>query len=187
MMRFLTGASFVIPIVAIAAIIGIGGWYALRQNGALGSVSSDGVAFSPAAPTKDSGCRVSGRYPDPGCTPGKILADVTKNQVCADGYAASVSGISNAQAAQIYAAYGIARHAAGQYEIDRLVPSILGGSNDTANLWPQAAVPKPGYREKDAAEAYLHAKVCGDAISLADAQRSIDKDWYSVYSQSLAN
>ena len=179
--------SFIIPLALIAGIIGFGWWYAMRQNGGLSGAPVATQVFLPAAATKTSGCKISGKYPDTACTPGKIISGITKDRVCTAGYTQSVSGISNAAAAEIYSSYGIARHAAGQYVIDRLVPLSLGGSNDPANLWPESASPKPGYHEKDLAEAYLVRQVCAGSVSLADAQREIDKDWYSVYSQSLIN
>lgn len=40
-----------------------------------------------------------------------------------------------------------------------------GGSNNIANLWPEAASPKPGFHEKDQVENYLHDQVCSGAIS----------------------
>lgn len=57
----------------------------------------------------------------------------------------------------IYAAYGIASHVAGYYEVDHLVPVELGGNNARANLWPERA---PGFGRKDSLETAHHDAVC---------------------------
>ncbi len=84
---------------------------------------------------------------------------------------------------QVYAEYGITHHSTGQYEVDHLVSLELGGSNDIANLWPEAASPKPGFHEKDKVENYLHAQVCSGAMSLKEAQIKIATNWLDVYNQ----
>jgi len=53
----------------------------------------------------------------------------------------------------------------------------LGGSNDAANLWPEAA---PGVHEKDKVEDYLHKAVCSGRLSIDEAQRTIATDWTTV-------
>ncbi len=84
---------------------------------------------------------------------------------------------------QVYAEYGIYQHYTGQYEVDHLVPLELGGSNDIANLWPEAASPTPGFHEKDKVENYLHDQVCSGAISLKEAQIEIATNWLAVYNR----
>lgn len=64
------------------------------------------------------------------------------------------------------------------YVLDHLVPLELGGSNAPANLWPQPATES---HEKDQAENYLRAMVCGHRIPLTNAQREIAADWTAVY------
>ena len=40
--------------------------------------------------------------------------------------------------------YGIrGSHHGSAYEVDHLISLELGGSNEVANLWPEAATPKP--------------------------------------------
>jgi hypothetical protein len=81
----------------------------------------------------------------------------------------------------VYAEYGIASHAPGQYEVDHLISLELGGSNDIANLWPEPADPRPGFHEKDRVENYLHDQICGGALSLQDAQTRIATNWFEIY------
>jgi hypothetical protein len=80
-----------------------------------------------------------------------------------------------------YRAYGINSHQPGRYEVDHLISLELGGSNALANLWPEAALPKPGFHEKDRVENHLHARVCSGALTLAQAQRRIATNWLAVY------
>ncbi|MBF0618726.1 MAG: hypothetical protein HQL19_01005 [Candidatus Omnitrophica bacterium] len=50
---------------------------------------------------------------------------------------------------QVYAEYGIVHHNPGEYEVDHLISLELGGSNDIANFWSEAADPQPGLHQKD--------------------------------------
>ncbi|HEU5441426.1 MAG TPA: HNH endonuclease, partial [Ktedonobacterales bacterium] len=121
--------------------------------------------------------------PDPGCTPGAIFPNATKDQICQSGYASSVRNVPQSVKDKAYASYGIASHLPGQYEVDHLVSLELGGSNEIANLWPEAASPTPGFHEKDKVENYLHDQMCSGAISLHDAQVEIATNWLAVYQQ----
>jgi hypothetical protein len=80
------------------------------------------------------------------------------------------------------------RHYAGtrlpSYEEDDLISHELGGDpRDPKNLLPEAYSPKPGARQKDAVEGYLHRQVCDGKITLALAQRREAQDWVKVYRQ----
>jgi hypothetical protein len=83
----------------------------------------------------------------------------------------------------VYAEYSITSHFTGEYEVDHLISLELGGSNDIANLWPEAATPKPGFHEKDQVENYLHDQVCSGKVNLQQAQQEIATDWLAVYQQ----
>ena len=82
---------------------------------------------------------------------------------------------------EVYREYGIVERTTGQFEVDHYVALEDGGSNDIANLWPEAADPKPGFHEKDQVENYLHDQVCTGRLNLFDAQRAIATDWLQVY------
>ena len=133
--------------------------------------------------TRTSGCMAHNGFADSACTPGAIIATATKDLICVSGYSQSVRNVPTSEKNQVYAEYGILSHTAGQYEVDHLVPLELGGSNDIANLWPEAASPKPGFHEKDKVENYLHDQVCSGAISLQQAQTEIATNWLAVYNQ----
>lgn len=133
--------------------------------------------------TRSTGCRVRGPLPDPACTPGAVLPGVTAAQVCTPGWATAHRDVPGSEKAVVYAAYGIASHTRGSYEVDHVVSLELGGSNDVANLFPEAASPRPGFHEKDRLEDALHARVCSGRITLGAAQRGIARDWVTLYEQ----
>lgn len=138
-------------------------------------------AYQFGVQTKTTGCQAKNALPDPGCTPGAIFPNATKDQICQSGYASSVRDVPQSRKDQAYASYGIASHLPGQYEVDHLVSLELGGSNDISNLWPEAASPTPGFHEKDKVENYLHDQLCSGSISLHDAQVQIATNWLAVY------
>jgi hypothetical protein len=131
--------------------------------------------------TKTTGCVVHGALQDFACTPGAIFPSATKQQICVPGYARSVRDVKQSLKNQVYAEYGVTKHLPGEYEVDHLVSLQLGGSNDIANLWPEAATPKPGFHEKDQVENYLHSQVCSGNITLRKAQIEIATNWLNVY------
>ncbi len=141
--------------------------------------------------TKTTGCVAQLPLPDSGCTPGNVdpgatVGDGSSHDICVPGYSKTVPDIPLALQNQVYAAYGVASHAAGEYEIDHLVPVELGGNNlpgDTSNLWPEPASPVPGFHEKDTVEIYLHGQVCSGKLSLHAAQVAIATNWIAVYNQ----
>lgn len=118
-------------------------------------------------------------YPDPLLTPGDVFP-VTKDQVCVSGYSASVRNVPLSEWDQVFTEYGIASHPTGAYEVDHLISLELGGSNAIANLWPEPALPKPGFHEKDLVENAAHAAVCAGKMTLTEAQQSIATDWYAL-------
>jgi hypothetical protein len=92
-----------------------------------------------------------------------------------------VRNVPSATKTAVYREYGISSHRPGQYEVDHLVSLELGGSNSIANLWPEAAVPTPGFHQKDMVENYLHDQVCSGKVSLQQAQTEISSNWLTIY------
>lgn len=159
------------------------GGCALPTSSSPSSTPSSSRAPNWGVQEKTSGCKANGALPDVACTPGDIIPNVTKSQVCTSGYASSVRNVPQSLKNRVYAAYGIKSHTTGQYEVDHLVSLELGGSNDISNLWPEAASPKPGFHEKDKVENYLNRQVCSGAISLQQAQVEIATNWLMVYQE----
>ena len=178
--------------VLLVLLILITGSYVIAQNRPAVVSKNPSPYVQPGAPaastaigqrTKMSGCTAKGGLQDSACTPGAVIGSATKEQICVSGYSKSVRDVPSSEKEQAYQEYGITTHTAGQYEVDHLVSLELGGSNDIANLWPEAAVPTPGFHQKDAVENYLHAQVCNGSIPLAQAQQEIAANWLSVYPQ----
>lgn len=132
--------------------------------------------------SKTVGCIVSGPLPDRACNPGSVFAGATVEKICVAGYSKSVRSVSTKLRKQLFAAYGVEySQAKGAYELDHLIPLALGGDNSAANLFPEAAEPSPGFKEKDVVEVYLQEEVCAGKIDLAAAQTQIASDWIPIY------
>ena len=133
---------------------------------------------------RSSGCHINGPLPDRGCTPGARFTKVTKADICVPGYAKRVRNVPASVKNAVYNAYGITKHFNGRTgEVDHLVSLELGGSNDHANLFPEAASPRPGSHDKDKLENRLHKLVCDETLPLVTAQRAIAKDWLKAYAK----
>jgi hypothetical protein len=97
-----------------------------------------------------------------------------------------VRNVTTAEKSAVFAEYGITSQPTGAYEVDHLISLELGGSNDIANLWPEAAEPRPGFHEKDRVENELHDRVCKGTMTLADAQRTIAGNWLTAFTTGVA-
>lgn len=118
--------------------------------------------------------------PDVACTPGSLANGIPAAQLCptasTQGIRPLTSWIERLKKRQMLD-YGDTDSAAN-YEEDHLIPLELGGSPTSAgNLWPE---PHPSLNEKDRVENAAHAAVCRGTLSLADAQRRIAVDWYTI-------
>jgi len=134
----------------------------------------------PPAQTKRTGCVAIGALPDAACTPGGVMT--TDLHVVCERPARERRHVGPELRREVFAEYGIATpQPRGAYEVDHLIPLELGGDNSIANLWPEAALPAPGFHEKDEVENSLHTQVCSGAIDLGAAQRLVATDWVSVW------
>src|SRR3989338_714961 len=156
----------------------------VKQSSSLARVSAL-LAGTPAAlapRSKTANCIVAGALPDRACTPGSVFAAATPAQICVSGYTKRVRSVSTKLRKQLFAAYGVAYPPpTGAYELDHIIPLALGGDNSAANLFPEAADPKPGFKEKDVVEVYLYEEMCAGKIDLAAAQTQVAEDWTAVY------
>jgi hypothetical protein len=67
-----------------------------------------------------------------------------------------------------------------KYVLDYLVPLDLGGTRGAANVWP-AALRGTGFYEKVQTDHVLRDLVCRRAISLAQAQHALERNWYAAW------
>ncbi|HKF46455.1 MAG TPA: patatin-like phospholipase family protein [Terracidiphilus sp.] len=159
------------------------------QHRELGILRQENAELQEASPRpqmiKSSGCVSDGRYPDPSCTPGAAALNISVDIVC-HGSTVDRRTITPEVRKQVFEAYGIQYPPPAQaYELDHLVPLGLAGSTDVANLWPEPASPKPGFREKDKVELMLRNQVCRGELGLVDAQRIIATDWLRYYKEKV--
>lgn len=135
------------------------------------------VAQQQASQLTPVSCQSQSGLPDPKCTPGVALPNVTSAQICKPGYASSVRNVPQSVKDQVFAEYGIVSHPSGAYEVDHLISLELAGSNDIKNLWPEPYTGPDNAHEKDKIENYLHAQVCSGKMTLKQAQDGIAKSW----------
>lgn len=132
-------------------------------------------------------------YPSPVHTPGVVNIAVTQatigQTICVKGWTATIrppaSYTTSLKAQQLPIAAG----KLSDYEEDHFISLELGGNpTSIENLWPEpyvSSVAGVGARTKDQVEDYLHRQVCSGAMTLAEAQKEITSDWYSVYVHTL--
>jgi len=122
---------------------------------------------------------------DLGATPGDVRTSDTRQLCAASFHTGTVRNVPESVKHAVCRAYGLApAQCTGQkVEIDHLISLELGGSNELKNLWPQPYAPRPGAKEKDVVENWLHRQVCSGALTLGAAQLEIRTDWYAVYLQ----
>jgi hypothetical protein len=156
-------------------------------NGAPASAPGSSAPFRSrvlARRTRSSGCRVHGPLPDRACSPGAVFVGVSLATICTPGYPARVRSVGTDERASIFREYGLPFRSYGRaYEVDHIVSLELGGSNDAANLYPEAAAPAPGYHVKDRLENHLHRLVCAGQLPLGSVQRDIARNWVALYRQ----
>jgi hypothetical protein len=123
--------------------------------------------------------------PDGHCTPGATDERVTQENIattiCQAGWVtANLKRPSTSITRRIerfaLVAYGRPGDDPADYELDHLIPLVLGGSSDPANLWPEPGQPN----RKDVVEVRARRAVCDGLLSLDDAQRWIAADWPSL-------
>jgi hypothetical protein len=138
--------------------------------------------YEPPARTKLVACSLREGRPDPACTPGAVQP-VDVDVVCHQS-TRTRREVPESVHRQAFEEYGLSyTQPRGAFEVDHLIPLELGGDNAIANLWPEAAEPRPGFHEKDRVEDYLHEQVCAGNMSLTEAQRRIASDWVTVWQQ----
>jgi hypothetical protein len=134
--------------------------------------------------TAASVCR-RGALPDRRCSPGAYYSGLTRAVICAPSFrTGSIRDVPQSEKYAVEREYRMpARHYGRTIEIDHIVPLELGGSNDVANLFPEAGAGAAGYQAKDRLENRLHALVCSGRMTLASARTGIVRNWEAMYRQ----
>jgi hypothetical protein len=132
--------------------------------------------------TETSDCAL-GASPDRHCSPGAYYSRLTKAVICSASFRTSdVRNVPQSEKYEVEAEYGMAERLYGRtLEIDHIVSLELGGSNEVANLFPEKANARPGYKVKDRLENRLHDLVCSGQMSLRRAQTQIAANWQELY------
>jgi hypothetical protein len=118
--------------------------------------------------------------PDLRLTPGAIATSDTA-AVCLQSRRLRSPEIPPASQAAVYLEYGDTTTARQHgYRIDYLVPLDLGGAPVTANLWP-AAIHGVGFYQKNQLDHIMHELVCQRSLTLGQAQRQIQQNWYATW------
>ena len=122
----------------------------------------------------------AGLLPDPAFTPGSTRP-VKLSDLCSSSEDV-VREVPASLRQEVFSEYGLRNATATEFEVDYLITPGLGGSDDVRNLWPE-----PHHTAtwnsyvKDQLEDRLHLMVCGNRLSLVEAQTAIATDWIAAY------
>ena len=109
--------------------------------------------------------------PDPKLTPGRIAASEKDR-----------GGVTVAMEQKVFARYRLAWERRGEFKIDHLIPSELGGADTIDNLWPQRVKARPyGADRKELLTEVLLQKIRAGKMTLAQAQVEIRRDWIDAF------
>lgn len=114
----------------------------------------------------------------------EVTQDTIQQTICVPGYTKQVrppTSYTNQVKQRLLQEAGQPPEAAGDYELDHIVPLALGGhpsspSNLMLQPWPEA-------KRKDRIEVKLQCLVCSGQVELGQAQREIFEDWRAAYAR----
>src|SRR5471032_3406388 len=115
-------------------------------------------------------------------TPGDAKK-VTKEQICAPGYAASIKATKESAKEEAFSRYGLRDGVSKTDVLDHLIPVELGGTDNVENLWPEPVKGEWNASQKDALEQKLLGMVCDGTLTVKQAQTAIKKNWVAAYQQ----
>jgi hypothetical protein len=130
--------------------------------------------------------------PDPSCSPGdafpleviqingkyaKEPGGVIVGDICVSGYSDNIRDVDQSTKEAVYKEYGVFNRTTNEYEIDHIIPLSIGGTNDIKNLFPQPAMPRPGFHQKDICETCFKRMICNGELNITEAQFIMAKNW----------
>ena len=123
--------------------------------------------------------------PDNSKTPGLLDPVLTKELICRPEFrTGKYRDVDDDTKDTVCQAYGLPPHcnAKQAFEIDHLCAIYIGGSQSTANLWPQTCSGEWNCHVKDKLEVYLHEQLCsGKIASPQEACDCLRNDWIACY------
>lgn len=148
----------------------------------LAAIASGSVAVGASSALANGPSKVTS--PDTALTPGatdpEVRSDTLNRTICKLNATQRRTATSAALSKQVFARYGISHDRQSRYVVDRLVPLILGGTDDLDNLWPEPKTGPSGRPKKRTIETLLHKRVCDGTIELEAAQQMMVTDWTRV-------
>jgi len=113
--------------------------------------------------------------PDPMLTPGKVARNGQDR-----------SGVTEEMERHVFNLYHIPWRRRGEFKVDHLIPTELGGADSTDNLWPQSLFALPyNAKRKELLTRRLLALIASREMTLTQAQREIREDWISCFVEHL--
>jgi hypothetical protein len=120
--------------------------------------------------------------PNPSLTPGAVSSTDT-TALCSLPDHTGGSAIPMTTQLAVLTEYGYTNpQVQNKYQIDYLVPPLLGGATTMANMWP-AALKGTGFFQKAQLDHVLRNLVCRRTITLTTAQADLEKNWYTTWLQ----
>ena len=162
-----------LAVIGLLIVAGCAGSQAVRESA---TTTNPPVSTTQQAPPT-GGVLIQDMSLSPGAADPRVTQANIHETICVSGYTPSVRNVSAATKREVFAEYGISNPAPGAYAVDHLIPLALGGSNDIANLWPEAYTGPANARDKDVWENRLHKQVCLGQVTLAVAQDQMIHWW----------
>jgi hypothetical protein len=153
----------------------------MRMGMAIGLLSAAAMTAMAAAITVSADNGQAG-LPSSFLTPGDARK-VTKEQICAPGYMASIKPTKDSMKEEAFSRYGLRDGQSTTDVLDHLIPVELGGTDTVENLWPEPARGEWNATQKDALEQKLLTMVCEGTLTVKQAQTAIKKNWVQAYQQ----
>lgn len=123
--------------------------------------------------------------PNPAATPGDTLVSFDKAYLC--GHQVKQLNVTFKTLREVLEKYPVPKEEMSNYQLDRLIPSLLGGADTPLNVWLQPYFNgrdgKFGAKQKDVLENVLYVQMCAGKIGLETAQKAIVKNWKQAYVQ----
>ncbi len=137
---------------------------------AFGLLGASAMTMTMAADSLQTG------LPSSFLTPGDSKK-VTKEQICAPGYAASLKATKESAKEEAFSRYGLRDGVSKTSVLNHLIPIELGGTDNVENLWPEPMKGDWNATQKDALEQKLLGMVCDGSLTAKQAQNAIKKNW----------